>query len=290
MTQAPDRAAATAQVRTQSECDIPMRIDGATRLYAIVGDPIVLVRSPAVYTEAFARATVNAVLVPAHVARAHFEESMRGLMALANLDGLLITSPYKADARCLADRLSERARMVGAVNALRREDDARWSGDMFDGVGFVAAAKRRSPLKGKRALLFGCGGAGAAIAVELAQEGVDSLALVDPDVARAERLREIIARGFPNCAASVGHDGDMKDVIVNASTVGMRDPDALPGELGSLGPQTIVGDVVLRPPHSPTALVRRAMAAGSCVVTGEDMHRGQRDAILEFFAPRSRCI
>ncbi|WP_186162490.1 shikimate dehydrogenase family protein [Burkholderia gladioli] len=263
-------------------------IDGATRLYAIVGDPVAQVRSPGVYTEAFARAGHNAVLIPALVRADRFDETIRGLMALGNLDGLLVTAPYKARMVPFAARLSARASVVGAVNALRRERDGSWSGDMFDGVGFVAAARRIAPLAGRRALLFGCGGAGAAIAAGLAADGVAALTLVDPDATRAQRLATELARHYPQCEVRAGrgdHDEPGHDVVVNASTVGMRDGDPLPGEPGSIDARCLVGDVVLRPAGSPTALVARALAAGARVVTGQDMHAGQREAILDFFAP-----
>ena len=81
------------------------------------------------------------------------------------------------------------------------------------------------------------------------------------------------------------HDEPGHDVVVNASTVGMRDGDPLPGEPGSIDARCLVGDVVLRPAGSPTALVARALAAGARVVPGQDMHAGQREAILDFFAP-----
>lgn len=263
-------------------------IVGATRLYAIVGDPVAQVRSPGVYTEAFARAGHNAVLIPALVRADRFDETIRGLMALGNLDGLLVTAPYKARMVPFAARLSARASIVGAVNALRREPDGSWSGDMFDGVGFVAAARRIAPLAGRRALLFGCGGAGAAIAAGLAADGVAGLTLVDPDATRAQRLATELARHYPQCevrAGRGGHDEPGHDVVVNASTVGMRDGDPLPGEPGPIDARCLVGDVVLRPAGSPTALVARALAAGARVVTGQDMHAGQREAILDFFAP-----
>ncbi|WP_304993749.1 hypothetical protein [Burkholderia plantarii] len=72
--------------------------------------------------------------------------------------------------------------------------------------------------------------------------------------------------------------------MINASTVGMRDGDALPGEPGPLTARSIVGDVVLRPEASPTTLVARARQAGARIVSGRDMHAGQVDAILDFFA------
>lgn len=66
-----------------------LRITGATRLYAIVGDPIVQVRSPEVFTEQFAAAGMNAVLAPAPVSAERFDEVIPALTTLGNLDGLL---------------------------------------------------------------------------------------------------------------------------------------------------------------------------------------------------------
>ena len=265
-----------------------MNIDGATRLYAIIGDPVAQVRSPSVYTAHFARHDMPAVMFAAQASRDSFDTAMRGLMSLGNLDGLLITSPHKAVALAFADRLSTRAQIVGAINALRREPDGSWTGDMFDGVGFVSAAQKVMPVEAKRVLLFGCGGAGAAIAAELAAHGVHAISLVDPDANRARTLRDALAGHFRDCDVSVGSAGAKYDIVVNASIVGMKDDDGLPGDPGAIDAGTLVGDVVLRSPATPTMLVGLARERGAHVVTGQDMHGGQVDAILAFFDKGAR--
>ena len=65
----------------------PVKITGATRLYAILGDPIVQVRSPELYL--FATAGMNVVMVPMHVLPDRFDDTVPALMALANLDALM---------------------------------------------------------------------------------------------------------------------------------------------------------------------------------------------------------
>ncbi|HWT37809.1 MAG TPA: shikimate dehydrogenase, partial [Paraburkholderia sp.] len=65
------------------------------------------------YTAHFAQRGVNAVMVAAQASRESFDTAMRGLMALGNLDGLLITSPHKSAALPFADELSTRAKIVG---------------------------------------------------------------------------------------------------------------------------------------------------------------------------------
>jgi shikimate dehydrogenase len=102
-------------------------IDGATRIYAIVGDPIAHARSPAVHNPRIAKAGKNAVLIPWHVQAAAFDVAMRGLQHTANVDGIIITFPFKQQALALANEVGIRARQVGATNVMRREaDGAGW--------------------------------------------------------------------------------------------------------------------------------------------------------------------
>ena len=62
--------------------------------------------------------------------------------------------------------------------------------------------------------------------------------------------------------------------------------DGMPGEIGPLPADTLVGDVVIA--DSPTALIRHALRCGCRFVDGRDMHAGQVDAILAFFGAAAR--
>ena len=261
-----------------------LRIDGATRLYGIIGNPIVQVRSPETFSAAFADRGINAVMLPVQVLPDQLDVSVRGLMALGNLDGLLVTVPYKATMVRYATRLGETARCIGAVNALRREADGSWSADIFDGAGFVVGARRKGyVLAGRRVALFGAGGAGSAIACELAAAGAASITLIDPRRDRAEALATALAGSFPACrvaTASVAPAGS--NMVVNASTVGMKSGDGLPGDIGTLASDTLVGDVINTDDRTP--IVEHAIRHGCPYVTGKDMHAGQGEALLAFFA------
>jgi shikimate dehydrogenase len=265
-----------------------IRIDGATRLYAIVGHPIAQVKSPEVFSERFATAEINAVMLPVHALPDRFDATMAALKGIENLDGLLVTVPYKAQAARYADRLGPTASRIGAVNALRREQDGTWTGNMFDGAGFVRAFESKGcELRGRRVALFGAGGAGSAIACELAARGIASLAIVDPRGDRASALAATLRRAFTGCrfdvAGAVPRDADM---IVNASTIGMRAGDGMPGEVGALGPDTLVGDVIVA--EEPTALIRHAVRHGCRHIVGREMIAGQAEAIMVFFGEARR--
>jgi shikimate dehydrogenase len=265
-----------------------VKITGATRLYAIIGDPIAQVRSPEVFSERFAAMGVDAVLVPVHVPVESFEGIVPALRRLGNLDGLLVTVPFKARMLPFVEHLGATARTVGAVNALRRESDGSWTGDMFDGVGFVRGAERKGErIRGRRVALFGAGGAGSAIACALADAGAKSIAIVDLEPAKAKTLVDKLGRRFPDCAfTAVNRMPDGIDMVVNASPVGMRPDDGLPAEIGPLDPGTLVGDVVIT--AAPTPIIRHAIQFGCRWVDGRDMHGGQVDALIAFFAPAWR--
>lgn len=107
-------------------------VTGATALYAIVGDPVSQVRSPQVVNALFAQAQIDALLIPMHVSRDRFGETMRSLMAIGNLRGIVITVPFKVDAMSLVSHVLPGAQAAGALNAMRRLPDNRWEGDMFE--------------------------------------------------------------------------------------------------------------------------------------------------------------
>lgn len=257
-------------------------IDGATRLFGIVGDPVDQVRSPEVFNPILASAGRNAILVPMHVHPDRFEKTLRGLMALGNLDGLVVTVPYKPRALALADRVLPTGLQVGAVNALRREPDGTWTADMFDGRGLTRGlASQGLSVRGARAMVIGTGGAGSAVVVALAEAGAAAIALFDVDQAKAEALAARVREGYPACAVGFGPpDVEGRDILINATPIGMGPEDGLPAELGSLPASLLVVDVIMKPEVTP--LMRHAKACGCRVIGGRVMLEGQTEELARF--------
>ncbi|MEZ2126367.1 MULTISPECIES: shikimate dehydrogenase [unclassified Sinorhizobium] len=258
-------------------------IDGATRLLAIVGDPIAQARSPALYNARIAAAGVNAVMVPWHAPTQDFEAVMRGLQATANLDGIVITYPFKQRALHLAMRVSVMAGRIGAVNALRREQDGSWTGGMFDGDGLIEAIEGLGrSVSGSRIKLLGAGGAGGAIAHAVAEHGAASLSIFDTDRSRLSALACDLASFYPACQLEVGRPeiGDA-EILVNATPVGLDPQDGLPVDLPDLTSKVAVVDIV--PRKEGTALLALAASLGCPHVGGAAMVQGQAGIVLDFF-------
>lgn len=158
------------------------RLDGATRLFPIIGDPIEYAESPTRLTETLAARGRNAACVPMRVPAGSLREVMVGLSAALNVDGILVTMPHKLGAADYCATRSERTRLLGVVSVMRRNGDGTWHGEMLDGLAFVKAQRDQgAQIENRRALLIGAGGAGRAIAIALLEAGVRELIVHDRD-------------------------------------------------------------------------------------------------------------
>ncbi|MGH7101118.1 MAG: shikimate dehydrogenase family protein [Acetobacteraceae bacterium] len=258
-----------------------MEIGGSTRILAIIGDPIAQVRTPAIINPLIRAAGLDAVLVPFHVPEARFAEVVGGIMGLANLDGLVVTYPFKERALGLVQESTRRAHLVGAVNAMRREGDGHWAGDTFDGVGLSRAVGSRTVVAGAKVLLIGAGGAGRAIGLALAEGAAAAITVVDLNAERARILIDQVRARHPGCTITSGSASAAGyDIFINATPVGMKPGDGLPVELAPFSRSMTVVDIV--PAREPTALLRKAVAEGANAISGSAVIEGQAGAIMEF--------
>jgi shikimate dehydrogenase len=256
-------------------------VDGSTRIFAILGDPIGQVKSPAQVTASLRARSRNAILVPLHVTSKDFEDVVRALKVIHNLDGLVITVPHKFTAFQHCERATERAAFLQAVNVMRRSRSGAWEGDMCDGQGFVdAILQKGGVLTGKRAFLLGAGGAGSAIGYALLEAGVAELSIRDIDQMRQSDLAGKLRRRFGDRVTEVGPNPDEFDIIANATPAGMEDVQNCPIDPDRLRPTMIVGDVVTA--TGETTLIRAAGSIGCIWSTGHDMYRALQETMVDF--------
>jgi shikimate dehydrogenase len=255
---------------------------GATRVYPIVGDPIAQAKSPGGLTRAFRAAGHDAIVVPMQVKPAHIEAFLRMLDDVANVDGVVATVPHKFAAFAHASSASERTRLLGSANILRRRKQGGWHADMIDGLSLVQAmTKAGGVIAGRRVLLVGAGGAGCAIGLELLNSGAAALAVHDTDAARRDRLVALLSSAHPGRVRVGSSDPDGFDVVVNATPSGMREDDVPPVMLDKLTPGIFVGEVITAPEITP--LLRAAQARGCGTQTGIAMFEASVQLMFDFF-------
>jgi shikimate dehydrogenase len=260
-----------------------MDINGNTRVFLILGDPVAQVRAPEVFNHLFAKHGANAILVPALVPAEDFAAFARTALRARNIDGLWLAIPHKTGMVALLDRCDPLGRVAGAVNAARRNTDGSLEGALFDGVGFVKALDRFGiPVSGRRALVVGVGGGGVAIAASLAQRGVGRLGLFDAAPGRAAEVAERVRAAFPcDVVTPAAADPAGYDLAVNASPLGLKDGDPLPFDVSRLDAGAAVVDIVMQ--DRPTPLLRACAARGIVAHPGYEMLVQQMPEYLSFF-------
>jgi 3-dehydroquinate dehydratase/shikimate dehydrogenase len=246
-----------------------------TAVYGIVGQPISHSASPAMHNAALAELGIDAVYVPLETADAR---EFLSVAEAIDLRGASITVPLKA---ALAESLGGDRRSgasIGAINTLRRSEHG-WTGENFDGQGFLAPLERRAwDVAGWRVVVLGAGGAARAVVAALASRGARvSIASRRPDQAAS------LARTF-GVETTPWPPPPGWDLLVNATTVGMwPHVDEAPIDRSLvIGPR--VYDLIYNPPE--TALLTWAREHGAETVGGLEMLVGQACQQFEWWTGR----
>jgi len=143
------------------------------RLVGVIGSPIAHSLSPLLHNAAFTALGLGALwhsqafeVAPGQAA------SALAAMRRADVSGLSVTMPHKADVAALVDQCTEVARRLGAVNCVVNHEGVLL-GTNTDGEGFLASLARGAAFSpaGQRCLVIGAGGAARAVVLALADAG-----------------------------------------------------------------------------------------------------------------------
>ncbi|QCO55388.1 shikimate dehydrogenase [Pseudorhodobacter turbinis] len=257
-------------------------ITGNTRVYGILADPIHHVKTPQVMNALFTEIGHDGVLVPLHVAPEGLEDAVRGLRQIQSLSGIIVTVPHKTVIPALCDDLTDQARMVGAVNCIRRDADGKLTGAILDGIGFVEGLRGAGhDPEGMKVILAGAGGAASAIAFALADAGIAALTIANRTEARARDLADAVGRVYPKLVLSTDASAVAgADLVVNATSLGMREGDALPLDISQLHKGQLVAEAIMEPAVTP--LLAAAEKAGARTHPGLPMLQSQARLMADF--------
>jgi shikimate dehydrogenase len=260
-----------------------------TTRVALLGHPVGHSRSPAMQNAAFRAVGLDWRYEAIDVPPEDFPEVL-GALPGRGFAGANVTIPHKLRALEAADEATEVARVVGAANTLSF-GGGRVRADNTDVEGFLAALRERAPEApaGMRALVLGAGGAARAVVYALLEAGA---ARVEVWNRHPERAAGLVADLAPAAGSSVLASNEKpsltaSDLLVNATSLGMRDAHAGPGSregdeffkavplsADELDDRLTVVDLVYRQDRTP--LLRVAQERGLRCVDGFDVlvHQG----------------
>ena len=235
-----------------------MKIDGYTRLAAVVANPIKHSISPFIHNSAFEATNTNGVYLAWEVDATELAETVANIRRY-QMYGINLSMPYKEQVIAYLDQLSEEARLIGAVNTVVNREGTL-IGYNTDGKGFFKSLPSFK-ISRKRLVLLGAGGAAKAILVQAILDGISQISVFVRS-SSMEKTRPYLekiqnATGFRVDLLALEDIQELQDsitqadLLVNATSVGM-DGVSLPIPSSVVLPEKLmVADVIYQPFETP---------------------------------------
>ena len=235
-----------------------MKIDGYTRLAAVVANPIKHSISPFIHNSAFEATNTNGVYLAWEVDAAELAETVANIRRY-QMYGINLSMPYKEQVIPYLDQLSAEACLIGAVNTVVNREGTL-IGYNTDGKGFFKSLPSFK-ISRKRLVLLGAGGAAKAILAQAILDGVSQISIFvrSSSIEKTRPYLEKIqnATGFRVDLFALEDVQDLQDsitqadLLVNATSVGM-DGSSQPIPTSIILPEKLlVADVIYQPFETP---------------------------------------
>ncbi|MGT2783874.1 shikimate dehydrogenase [Streptococcus merionis] len=272
-----------------------MKIDGYTRLAAVVARPIRHSLSPMIHNAAFEATAVNGVYVAWDIAETDLQATLENVRRY-DMFGINLSMPYKSAVIPYLDELSPEAALIGAVNTVVNSG-GKLIGHNTDGQGFLVSLGEYS-VAGQEMAIIGAGGAGLAIIAQAALNGARAIHVFSrqQSVTKVSRsLEPIVAQtGVELTVTALNESEELQrllkqsSLLVNSSSLGMDGHSyPLPAEV-QLPANLLVADIIYHPFETP--LLKRAKSEGLPTINGLGMLLHQAALAFELWTGKAMPV
>lgn len=241
-------------------------------LAGVIGSPIAHSKSPQIHGHWLKTLGIEGHYIPMDVAPEDLEQVLR-MMPRMGFVGANITIPHKEAVMEIADIVTDRAALIGAVNTLIFRKDGKIQADNTDGYGFFENLKANAPgwdPKSGPAAVMGAGGAARAVIASLLEAGAPEILLSNRTRPRADKLKSVFgSRITVYDWVQAGNMFDHASLVVNTTSLGMIGKPELRVPLDGLRRGAVVTDLVYAP--LKTKLLQTAEEMGCITVDGLGM-------------------
>ncbi|KIC36287.1 shikimate dehydrogenase [Leisingera sp. ANG-M7] len=246
--------------------------DARIPLAGVIGSPVAHSKSPQLHGHWLKAHGISGHYVPIHVEPEDLAETLR-VMPKMGFVGANVTIPHKEAVMAIADKVTDRARLIGAANTLTFRSDGTIMADNTDGYGFITNLHKGAPdwnPQSGPAVVLGAGGACRAVVASLMEAGVPEILLSNRTRDRADKLQKDFGNRIKVVewlqAGNIIEEGAL---IVNTTSLGMVGKPRLRVPFDGLQAIAVVTDLIYSP--LKTDLLQTAEDAGCTVVDGLGM-------------------
>ena len=235
-----------------------MKIDGHTRLAAVVAKPIKHSISPFIHNTAFEKTVVNGVYFALEIEAEDLEATVANIRRY-DMFGINLSMPYKQEVIQYLDELAPSARLIGAVNTVVNKNGTL-IGYNTDGKGFFKSLPSFA-IQGKKMTILGAGGAATAIIAQAALDQAEEIFVFTRQTSYANTVSKMAAISRQTKSriqvlnledlATLQEKINQSDLLINGTSVGMDGISMPLPEKIELPSQILVADVIYKPFETP---------------------------------------
>lgn len=241
----------------------------------ITGYPLGHSLSPVMHNAALKELGIDGSYVVLETPPEELEERVNYLKE-ENFRGFNVTIPHKVEIIKFLDETDDFSKAIGAVNTVVIDENKKLYGYNTDVYGFVTAIPEelRKNLKGKKAAVFGSGGAARAVIAGLMEIGMQKISIFARNQQKSEELKNIFDIEIKILELKENIDLSEFSIVINTTPLGMQGANEKISPVNkdsilTLPADAIVYDIVYKP--SKTKFLDYADKRGLKTINGIEM-------------------
>jgi len=232
--------------------------------FLVIGNPIDHSLSPRLHNYWIKKYKINAVYDKKLLNNNEIEDLIFNIRE-ERIHGINVTVPLKKIVIPFLDELSEEAKISQSVNTIYKKDN-KIIGDNTDIEGFkLSLEKTGQETKNKIALILGAGGVVPSIIIALKKMQIKKIYLSNRTELKATELK----KKFPEIEIIKWGDTLGFDIIINATSIGLKEEDVININYQQISKDKFFYDVIYNPPE--TNFLKNAKKYGGITRNGKMM-------------------
>ena len=232
--------------------------------YLVIGNPVEHSLSPKLHNYWFKKNKVDAIYEKKQINLTDIKEIVDDIRK-GNILGVNVTVPFKKAIIPFLDEMSPLAKETQSVNTIYKEKE-KVIGENTDVYGFSQALNQiKFNIEGKKFFILGSGGVVPSLVVALKKSKASKIIISN----RTKEKAEILKKTYP--FIEIVEWGRIKsfDMIINATSLGLKDSDEIPLDYKEIGKNKLFYDVIYNP--KKTKFLLKAKEFGNKVENGKTM-------------------
>ena len=232
--------------------------------FIVIGNPIEHSLSPELHNYWIKKNSINAIYKKQKLNEDQLEQFVSQVKD-NKIDGINVTVPFKKNIIPYLDELSAEAQSTQSVNTIYQKDN-KAIGHNTDIFGFrTSIEKAEYNLNNKEVLILGAGGVVSSIIFSLIKMKVSKIKISNRTNEKAENLKKL----FKNIEIIKWGEISNFDMIINATSLGLKKEDNLNLDFSSISGNKFFYDVIYNP--SETNFLKTGRELGNKTLNGKLM-------------------